>query len=664
MPASLNREIPSACDDRRASRGGRLWGRRSRCSPGPRTSAEGHDSSTLPRSSHQLQQRRDAALGGQANAPRRGRARSNPSAFVRQLPRHRVGSPVGSLESFDRIGEALFDDRESRRSCQLGHRDPTITRGPAPAHRTNDYAPSLLPEPMALSGRKPRRLLSSLLASREGFGAGDRLCKLISDRIDAVDATDLMLQIHRRMLRGEALAGAESVRRATREGRSARTLDGIPVTIKRVLRRDARTRDEHWASPSWRGARCGRGRRLMLTTPASPRSRRGGARPDESLPDHALYRGAKPSLRANREPVVARAFARWLVGRRGGCHRRRNVTPRGRHRYRRQHPNACALLRRVRAQAHARPTPHEGLPERARRARDRSRHGGADGAGRRRPRPLLSSALDPRRLAALDPRVPPAPWDDPEGVRIEKLRVGYYVDDGVLPASKAIVRAVERAVEALRARGATLVPFDPPDVRAMLSIYLGVLSADGGAALVAALAGGEVDPVLEPLRRIAAIPATARRVLARTARALGQANLALMLEAMGDKTASELWALTGRLGAYRAELLSAMDLRRESIFLVCPRALHRRYRTSKIEEGFSLASSYTLSCSTRRSCRPRASSPSRRVLDGETTRTGGVDLPGALGKPPGSHAKASAEASPGRGAGRRTRMAGSRRSSP
>ncbi len=75
---------------------------------------------------------------------------------------------------------------------------------------------------------------------------------------------------------------------------------------------------------------------------------------------------------------------------------------------------------------------------------------------------LFFRALDPRRLAALDPRVPPLAWEAPAGVKLEGLRVGFYTDDGVLPASHALARAVERAAAALRSRGATTVAVRAP----------------------------------------------------------------------------------------------------------------------------------------------------------------------------------------------------------
>jgi fatty acid amide hydrolase len=203
---------------------------------------------------------------------------------------------------------------------------------------------------------------------------------------------------------------------------------------------------------------------------------------------------------------------------------------------------------------------------------------------------LFFRSLDPQRMSALDPRVPPLAWEVPEAVKLEGLSVGFYDDDGVLPASRAIARAVARATEALKSRGCRVSPFRLPAVRPMVSAYLGALSADDGDAMFEALAGGEIDPVLKPMKRIAALPLAVRRGVAAAAVVFRQPNLGLMLGAMGAKTAAELWELTARLRAYRTELLDAMDRAKVDV-LLCPPvatpALPHRGSTN-----FTLASSY------------------------------------------------------------------------
>jgi len=229
---------------------------------------------------------------------------------------------------------------------------------------------------------------------------------------------------------------------------------------------------------------------------------------------------------------------------------------------------------------------------------------------------LFFRALDSRKMYALDSRVPPVPWEEPESVKLEGLCVGTYVDDGVVPVSRALARATQRAADALRARGCAVRGFRLPDVRAMLSSYLGALSADDGAAMFEALAGGEIDPVLEPMRSLTSVPLNVRRMMARAAAAVGQPNFALMLSAMGSKTAAELWRLTGLLRDYRVALLDSMDRLGIDVLLCPPLA------TPALPHGesknFTLASSYSIAFNATQL--PAGVVPVMRVREGETTR--------------------------------------------
>ena len=234
---------------------------------------------------------------------------------------------------------------------------------------------------------------------------------------------------------------------------------------------------------------------------------------------------------------------------------------------------------------------------------------------------LFFRSVDPRRASELDPRVPPLAWDDPESVRLQGVRVGFYADDGIVRPSSAVARAVRRAAEALQARGCEVRPFDPPDVREILATYLGALSADGGAGLLAALAGDEVDPVLEPIRRLARVPRRARDVAARAAQAMGQDGLSLMLGAMGEKSVTELWRLTDRLRGLRTRLLDALDEQGIDL-LLCP-----PYATCALPHGasknFTLASSYSILFNATQF--PAAALPVTRVREDETLRVAGAD---------------------------------------
>jgi fatty acid amide hydrolase len=235
---------------------------------------------------------------------------------------------------------------------------------------------------------------------------------------------------------------------------------------------------------------------------------------------------------------------------------------------------------------------------------------------------LFFRALDPQRMSDLDPRVPPLPWVEPSSVRLETLRIGTYAGDGIVAVSRSIRRAVGRCGDALRARGCEVVPFEPPDVLGMLEAYFGALSADGGAAVLAALAGGAVDPVLDSLRKIASVSPSVRRVAARAAKTFGQPKVALMLASMGAKGAGELWELTDRLRTHRARLLSAMDEAGVDA-LVCPAFATPAFVHGK-SKNFTLAASCSILFNVAQL--PAGVVPVTRVRDDETDRAPGWDL--------------------------------------
>jgi fatty acid amide hydrolase len=73
----------------------------------------------------------------------------------------------------------------------------------------------------------------------------------------------------------------------------------------------------------------------------------------------------------------------------------------------------------------------------------------------------------------------PRPLADHAGVRLAGLRVGVWLDDGVLAPGPAPRRAVARASAALERAGVTVVPFAGPDVADALGLYVALMSADG-----------------------------------------------------------------------------------------------------------------------------------------------------------------------------------------
>ncbi len=235
---------------------------------------------------------------------------------------------------------------------------------------------------------------------------------------------------------------------------------------------------------------------------------------------------------------------------------------------------------------------------------------------------LYFEALDPVRMSALDPRVPPLPWVSHRTVDVSTLRVGYYTDDGMIPVSRAVTRAVERARDVLRARGLVAVPFTPPDVPGMMELYLRAVSADGGAALVAAVGDDPLDPSLQALARVANLSPRVRGVLTRAASLAGQDRTARLLDSVGEKSVSAYWALVDALRGYRARMVDALH-RAQIDVVLCP-----TYTTPALPHGmsknFTLASSPAMVWNVVQF--PAGTVPVTRVRPEETVRPHPRDL--------------------------------------
>ncbi len=185
---------------------------------------------------------------------------------------------------------------------------------------------------------------------------------------------------------------------------------------------------------------------------------------------------------------------------------------------------------------------------------------------------LAMTALDPARMAALDPRVPPLTFADPRAIDVSTLRVGYLKEDGLLRTSHALVRAIDRAAEVLAARGCNVVPFTPPNVPDAIYTYFAALSSDGAETVARIMGRDRIDPVLAGMNRIVKLPPRVRNGAARLASLLGEPSVARLLSVLGEKRVSEYWALTQTLRAYRLQMQDAFDAAQIDVLLVPPHA--------------------------------------------------------------------------------------------
>lgn len=162
--------------------------------------------------------------------------------------------------------------------------------------------------------------------------------------------------------------------------------------------------------------------------------------------------------------------------------------------------------------------------------------------------------LDPRRASELDPRVPPLPFGDPGPIDVAGMRIGYFWEDGILRPSAAVSRAVQRAVNALQASGAVLVPFRPPLSRELIFTYLAGLSSDGGVTVEEQLKKGPADKNLSLLRTMARLPSGVKRLAALGLDYTSEPVLPEMLRNVGAKSVGEYWKLTAQARTIQADV--------------------------------------------------------------------------------------------------------------
>lgn len=182
---------------------------------------------------------------------------------------------------------------------------------------------------------------------------------------------------------------------------------------------------------------------------------------------------------------------------------------------------------------------------------------------------LFFAGLDHRRASELDPRVPPMAWEPMREEMATKLRVGVYLQDGLVPPSLSVVRAVEHAARLLEERGCEIVPFTPPRVEELIFSYTSIFGSDGGVTLGEQLGEDDIDVALQSLKLLAKMPRAVRMTAAKALEAAGEPIVAKLLASVGRRPVENLWKLTAHIRNYRFEMLSAWDAHGIDVVL-CP----------------------------------------------------------------------------------------------
>jgi fatty acid amide hydrolase len=153
----------------------------------------------------------------------------------------------------------------------------------------------------------------------------------------------------------------------------------------------------------------------------------------------------------------------------------------------------------------------------------------------------------------------PVPLGDPSSVSVRGLRVAFFTNDGDFPPAAAPARAVREAAEMLKAQGAIVSEWSPPDVPEAVKMVMGLFAADGAKALKRTLGGDPRDRRIKAIEQGASAPPALLPIIRAVMRAGGRRKLADLLEAYGHPQTDHYFQLVEAQLEYQQRFREALD---------------------------------------------------------------------------------------------------------
>jgi fatty acid amide hydrolase len=166
----------------------------------------------------------------------------------------------------------------------------------------------------------------------------------------------------------------------------------------------------------------------------------------------------------------------------------------------------------------------------------------------------------------------PQPLGEMAEVDVGRLRVAYYTDDGTFTPSPAIKRAVREAAEILRAAGAQVTEWTPPDAHVAMDLYYRLLTSDSGQLLRGLLGREKAEPQIAAILFLTKQPRWRLRILEQTALLAGQRSLAKNLRSFGYPADKHFPQIEAEITAYRRRFAEELDHAEGGPFdlILCP----------------------------------------------------------------------------------------------
>ncbi|XP_061680684.1 fatty-acid amide hydrolase 1 [Syngnathoides biaculeatus] len=182
---------------------------------------------------------------------------------------------------------------------------------------------------------------------------------------------------------------------------------------------------------------------------------------------------------------------------------------------------------------------------------------------------LCMQALLCDHMFALDPTVPPVPFNVQVYKCTKPLRIGYMESDGFTQLTPSMTRSLREVRTLLEQAGHTLVPYTPLRIKENFEVTTKGVFADGGANLIQKLKGGPLDPSLKLQVYPFYLPCWLRKTLSFLMRPLSPRGSSLMRASTGVGSVLELWKQHAAVEDYIQETLAEWT-RRDIDVLLCP----------------------------------------------------------------------------------------------
>jgi fatty acid amide hydrolase len=144
-------------------------------------------------------------------------------------------------------------------------------------------------------------------------------------------------------------------------------------------------------------------------------------------------------------------------------------------------------------------------------------------------------------------------------VDITKLKVGYFLSDGLFEPMPAVKRAVLEAIEQLKKSGAQVTEFTPPDLAEAEELFFKILSADEAVLFTQNLQKEKAMPQAAGLVMLSKVPPFVRSILSGLTGLLGQKAIKRIIPYFGGKGEAYRKENSDKQKAFTAKYEAAMD---------------------------------------------------------------------------------------------------------